>query len=79
MFIYFLTLIIKIFLITICRKILFNKLSKLNFFYFGIILGVLLVFIDIKLHDFDLDYKISILQEKNKKLDEEINNLTNKN
>jgi hypothetical protein len=77
MFIYFLTLIIKIFLIAICRKILFNKLSKLNFFYFGIILGVLLVFIDIKLHDFYLDYKISILHEKNKKLDEEINNLTN--
>jgi hypothetical protein len=79
MFIYFLTLIIKIFLIVICRKILFNKLSKLDFFYFGIILGIFLVFIDTKLHDFYLDHKISILQEKNKKLDEEINNLTNKN
>jgi hypothetical protein len=56
-----------------------NKLSKLNFFYFGVILGVFLVFIKIKLHDFYLDHKISILQEKNKKLDEEINNLTNKN
>jgi hypothetical protein len=77
MFIYFLTLIIKIFLIVICRKILFNKLSKLNFFYFGIILGVFLVFIDIKLHDCYLDHKISILHEKNKKLDEELNNLTN--
>jgi hypothetical protein len=79
MFIYFLILIIKIFLIEICRKILFNKLSKLNFFHFGIILGAFLVFIDIKLHDFYLDHKISILQEKNKKLDEEIKNLTNKN
>jgi len=56
-----------------------NKLSKSNFFYLGIILGAFLVFIDIKLHDFYLDHKISILQEKNKKLDEEINNLTNKN
>jgi hypothetical protein len=79
MFIYFLTLIIKFFLIEISRKILFNKLSKSNFFYFGIILGAFLVFIDIKLHDFYLDHKISILQEKNKKLDEKINNLTNKN
>ena len=79
MFIYFLILIIKIFLIEICKKILFNKLWKLNFFYFGIILGTFFVLIDIKLHDCYLDYKISILQEKNKKLDEEINNLTNKN
>jgi hypothetical protein len=77
MFINFLTLIINIFLIVICRKILFNKLSKLDFFYFGIILGIFLVFIDIKLDDFYLDHKISILQEKNKKLDEKINNLIN--
>jgi hypothetical protein len=70
MFIYFTILIIKVFLIVIFRRILFNKLSKLNSFYFGIILGAFLVFIDLKLHDFYLDYKISILQEKNKKLDE---------
>ncbi len=56
-----------------------NKLSKLDFFYLGIILGAFLVFIEKKLHNFYLDHKISILQEKNKKLDEEINNLTNKN
>jgi hypothetical protein len=69
MFIYFLTLIIKIFLIVICRRILFNKLSKLNFFYFGIILGVLLVFIDIKLHDFYLDHKISMLSNSSEVMD----------